>query len=147
MLGHFAEGHPLRSSSHGLNMLRLSSGQTIKEQTEDLASVTEWEVWLLPSIFKTNQGYNAYLGLVEPNVTIWESAIEENSLHVALLFIYFLSEMKCFGPVTPKSSLISQHSFPEYPTGYKVKVKCDKGHVLKSVSLIGFTYIDWRSAD
>uniref|UniRef100_A0A9J8BFL1 Complement component 1, r subcomponent n=1 Tax=Cyprinus carpio carpio TaxID=630221 RepID=A0A9J8BFL1_CYPCA len=38
--------------------------------------------------------------------------------------------MKCTGPVTPKSSLNPQHA--EYPTGYKVTVKCDKGHVLKS---------------
>ncbi|XP_016320376.1 mannan-binding lectin serine protease 2-like [Sinocyclocheilus anshuiensis] len=38
--------------------------------------------------------------------------------------------MKCTGPVTPKSSLNLQHS--EYPMGYKVTVKCDKGYVLKS---------------
>ncbi|XP_051721162.1 complement C1s subcomponent-like [Ctenopharyngodon idella] len=43
---------------------------------------------------------------------------------------YRVREMNCVGPVTPTSSLIPQHS--EYPTGYKVKVKCDKGHVLKS---------------
>ncbi|XP_048008378.1 mannan-binding lectin serine protease 2-like [Megalobrama amblycephala] len=46
---------------------------------------------------------------------------------------YRVREMNCVGPVTPSSSLISQHSYSEYPTGYKVKVKCDKGHVLKSI--------------
>ncbi|KAK2902890.1 hypothetical protein QQF64_010245 [Cirrhinus molitorella] len=39
--------------------------------------------------------------------------------------------MKCTGPVTTKSSMIPQES--EYPTGSKVTVKCDKGHVLKSL--------------
>lgn len=52
-----------------------------------------------------------------------------------LLFICFLTGMKCTGPVTPKSSLNPQHA--EYPTGYKVTVKCDKGHVLKSVGISG----------
>uniref|UniRef100_A0A8C2FJ28 Complement component 1, s subcomponent n=1 Tax=Cyprinus carpio TaxID=7962 RepID=A0A8C2FJ28_CYPCA len=45
--------------------------------------------------------------------------------------------MKCTGPVTPKSSLNPQHA--EYPTGYKVTVKCDKGHVLKSLTRFGDT--------
>ncbi|XP_067304546.1 mannan-binding lectin serine protease 2-like [Pseudorasbora parva] len=44
---------------------------------------------------------------------------------------YRVREMDCAGPVTPKSSLISQHSDSKYPTGHKVKVKCDKGYVLK----------------
>ncbi|XP_056114411.1 complement C1s subcomponent-like isoform X1 [Rhinichthys klamathensis goyatoka] len=45
---------------------------------------------------------------------------------------YRVKEMNCVGPVTPTSSLISQHSDSKYPTGSKVKVKCDKGHVLQS---------------